>query len=229
MIPDALIDMYRACDDGDSQPSESQLEHTLLRVLETFESTYILIDSLDECVEKADLLRWIQNVTLVSSGRLHLMLTSRPEPDIEYGLRSLSSLDKIQIGDETMTGDISAYLDARLHSADMVKWKEPEKREIKQTLVNGLGGMFRWVVLQMDDVKECFNKVELFLQLKTLPRGLDETYAKLFERSKHKEALIILLQWLVFVTTPLVSCIKPPYKPSRTARTKATVQAVPDG
>ncbi|KAF7978591.1 hypothetical protein HWV62_45310 [Athelia sp. TMB] len=203
MIPDALIEMYHACDDGDCQPSESQLERTLLRVLETFESTYILIDSLDECVEKADLLRWIQNVTSVSSGRLHLMLTSRPEPDIEHGLGSLSSVDKIQIGDETMTGDISAYLDARLQSAEMVKWKEPEKREIKRTLVDGSGGMFRWVVLQMDDVKKCFNKAELFLRLKTLPRGLDETYAKLFERSEHKEALIILLQWLVFSERPM--------------------------
>ncbi|KAF7970480.1 hypothetical protein HWV62_23839 [Athelia sp. TMB] len=203
MIPDALIEMYHACDDGDCQPSERQLERTLLRVLETFESTYILIDSLDECVEKADLLGWIQNVTSVSSGRLHLMLTSRPEPDIEHGVGSLSSVDKIQIGDETMTGDISAYLDAQLQSAVMVKWKESEKREIKQTLVDGSGGMFRWVVLQMDDVKKCFNKAELFLRLKTLPRGLDETYAKLFERSEHKEALIILLQWLVFSERPM--------------------------
>ncbi|KAF7965758.1 hypothetical protein HWV62_41994, partial [Athelia sp. TMB] len=203
MIPDALIEMYHACDDGDCQPSESQLERTLLRVLETFESTYILIDSLDECVEKADLLGWIQNVTSVSSGRLHLMLTSRPEPDIEHGVGSLSSVDKIQIGDETMTGDISAYLDARLQSAVMVKWKEPEKREIKRTLVDGSGGMFRWVVLQMDDVKKCFNKAELFLRLKTLPRGLDEAYAKIFERSEHKKALIILLQWLVFSERPM--------------------------
>ncbi|KAF7976053.1 hypothetical protein HWV62_7968 [Athelia sp. TMB] len=202
-MPTALVELYRACDGSHRQPLESQLENTLRSIVENFDHTYLVIDSLDECVEKGDLLRWIQNVTSVSSRRLHLMLTSRPEPDIEHGLGSLSSVDKIQIGDETMTGDISAYLDARLQSAEMVKWKEPEKREIKRTLVDGSGGMFRWVVLQMDDVKECFNKAELFFRLKTLPRGLDETYAKLFERSEHKDALIILLQWLVFSERPM--------------------------
>ncbi|KAF7970481.1 hypothetical protein HWV62_23841 [Athelia sp. TMB] len=202
-MPTALMGLYHACDDGHRQPLESQLENTLAAILDSFDSTYLVIDSLDECIEKADLLRWIQNVTSVTSGKLHLMLTSRPEPDIEHGLTTVCNLQKVQIRDEYMTDDISAYLDARLQSAGMAKWREPEKRKIKQTLLDGSGGMFRWVALQMDDVMECLNKAELATRLATLPSGLDATYAKIFERSKHQDSLKTLLQWLIFSESPM--------------------------
>ena len=135
------MDLYSKCDDGHRQPLESQLENVLSRILEIFESTYIVIDSLDECVEKADLLRWIQSVTTGTSGRLHLMLTSRPEADIEQGLSSLHNLRKVSVGDKSTVDDISVYLDAQLEAVDMKQWDEPEKQMIKTTLSTGSGGM----------------------------------------------------------------------------------------
>lgn len=58
-LPTALMEMYHTCDEGHRQPLESQLEGTLARILDTFGRTYIIIDSVDECVNKADLLKWI--------------------------------------------------------------------------------------------------------------------------------------------------------------------------
>ena len=55
----------------------------------------------------------------------------------------------------------------------------------------------------MDDIMECVNKADLTRQLATLPGGLDATYAKIFERSKHQAALTILLQWLMFSESSL--------------------------
>ena len=55
----------------------------------------------------------------------------------------------------------------------------------------------------MDDIMDCFNKADLTVQLAALPRGLDATYAKIFERSKHQDALKILLQWLAFSESPM--------------------------
>ena len=140
-IPNVLVDLYNKCDKGDRQPLESQLEDTLSQILNIFESTYIIIDSLDECAEKADLLGWIQSIATGTSGKLHLMLTSRPEADIEYGLASLRSLKKVSIGDRSTMGDINAYLDARLAAADMSQWDEPEKHMIKRGLSGGSDGM----------------------------------------------------------------------------------------
>ena len=50
---------------------------------------------------------------------------------------------------------------------------------------------------------ECCNKAQLDLQLKTLPRDLDATYARIFERSNQPDALKTLLQWLVFSKEPM--------------------------
>ncbi|KAF7967292.1 hypothetical protein HWV62_34771 [Athelia sp. TMB] len=199
----ALADIYHACDDGQLQPLESQLENTVSLMLQSFESTYIIIDSPDECLEKADLLKWIQSVTLEASGRLHLMITSRPELEIEQGLASLPHLQRVSIGDQHAMDDIDAYLDARLQGTEMNKWREPEKQTIKKTLSDGSGGMFRWVVLQMDDVMRCLNKAQLTLQLMTLPRGLDATYAKILQQSHYPEALKTLLQFLVYSKIPM--------------------------
>ncbi|KAF7978225.1 hypothetical protein HWV62_1224 [Athelia sp. TMB] len=202
-IPDALVDMYHKCDSGHRQPLESQLEGTLSKIMETFDSTYIVIDSLDECVEKTDLLKWIQSVALGSSGKLHLMLASRPEAQIEQSLTSLYNLQKVSVGDRSTVDDINAYLDARLQAPDMSQWNECEKRMIKTALSAGSNGMFRWVYLQLDAVNKCKNKKELKKQLNTLPRGLDETYAQIFERSECPDYLQQLLQWLVFSKRPL--------------------------
>ena len=139
-IPNVLADLYNKCDGGHRQPLESQFEDALARIIEIFDSTYIVIDSLDECVEKADLLRWIQSVTAVTSGKLHLMLTSRPEPAIDHGLALLSNLKKISVGDQSAE-DISAYLDARLDVGDMDQWDGYEKQWIKTTLSGGSDGM----------------------------------------------------------------------------------------
>ena len=55
----------------------------------------------------------------------------------------------------------------------------------------------------MDAVKKCKNKRELNAQLNSLPKGLDETYARIFERSECPDSVQRLLQWLVFAKRPL--------------------------
>ncbi|KAF7969697.1 hypothetical protein HWV62_26146 [Athelia sp. TMB] len=202
-MPAALVELYQECDDGQLQPLETALESTLSRILETFDSTYIIIDSLDESTEKADLLRWIRSVNTKAAAKIHLMLTSRPEPEVEQGLKYLSNLQKVSIRDQSTIDDISTYLDARLCMAEMEKWDEPEKQMIKQVMLAGSGGMFRWVVLQMDAVRRCNSARDLNIQLVSLPKGLDETYARIFERSERSDHLQILLQWLVFSERPM--------------------------
>ena len=133
--------MYEACDGGHRQPPEALLKDTLSRILEAFDSTYIIIDSLDECVTKGDLLGWIRFIAAETSGKLHLLVTSRPEPEAQHGLASVANLQKVSIGDQCTTEDISAYLDARLQAPEMDKWREPEKKQIKKALVRGSGGM----------------------------------------------------------------------------------------
>ncbi|KZP10433.1 hypothetical protein FIBSPDRAFT_899768 [Athelia psychrophila] len=82
--------------------------------------------------------------------------------------------------------------------ANIAKWKNIERQRIKPIILPCSGGMFRWVELQLYDVSKCSSKKDLYEQLDSLPQGLDETYARIFKRSKKPDVLLKLLQWLAF-------------------------------
>ncbi|KZP03610.1 hypothetical protein FIBSPDRAFT_844789, partial [Athelia psychrophila] len=165
--------------------------------MDNFDDVYIVIDSLDECSERKDLLAWIMSMTSRASGKLHMMATSRSEPDIGKSLRAVVGLQDVSVIGSAIKADISTFLDTRL--AAIEDWNEPGLKElIKDSLLDGSDGMFRWVVLQIDGLLECVSREELEQQLKSLPKGLDETYTRILSRSGRPKQLKLFLQCLAF-------------------------------
>lgn len=141
---DALAELYHACDNGHRQPSHICIEDTLLRVLEGFEDVYIVMDSLDVYTGRASILKWIQSVTLKTSGKLHLMITSHPDQEIKRSLAALSGssrlrLQHVSITDQATESDIKLYLDTEL--AQMDQWNDVDKQIIKDSLLSRSDGM----------------------------------------------------------------------------------------
>jgi len=64
---------------------------------------------------------------------------------------------------------------------------------------------FRWVALQLNELKECRTKTDLKRQLGDLPLGLDKTYDRILLGIKKKDHSYakIFLQWLCFAVRPL--------------------------
>ncbi|KZP12248.1 hypothetical protein FIBSPDRAFT_985791 [Athelia psychrophila] len=196
-IPAALEEMYHNCDQGSRQPPIELLEATLHRIVHSFDSVYIVIDSLDECSERKDVVEWIRSMTSTASGKLHMMATSRSEPDIRRGLCSVVGLEDVSVIGQAIEADIRIFLDARLAGID--DWNEPGLKElVSDSLLGDSDGMFRWVALQLDDLMSCFNRRELERQLKSLPKGLDETYVRILARSSRPKDLRRFLQFLAF-------------------------------
>ena len=136
----ALENLYSVeCGNGLRQPSIASLEHTLMSIIESFDASYIFIDALDECCDRRKLLKWIKSITAGIPSKLHLMVSSRPEPDINIGLRSISNRVEIDIAGQKNTQDIGNYLDARLAEDD--KWCDDIKRMIRSALFAGANGM----------------------------------------------------------------------------------------
>ncbi|KAF7977627.1 hypothetical protein HWV62_3028 [Athelia sp. TMB] len=202
-IPTVLEELYSKCNSGYRQPLEVQLESTLARIIENFHSTYIIIDALDECTEKADILKWIHSVASKTSRYIHLMLASRPDPDIEHALASLPNLKKVAVAAESTVADINTYIDAELACKELSRWNKEEKQMIKDVLVGSSDGMIRYVWLKMEAVKACTNRRQLEAQLNSLPRYLEDSYAQIFARSTAPDDLLRLLQWLAFAERPL--------------------------
>lgn len=62
---------------------------------------------------------------------------------------------------------------------------------------------FRWVDLQIQELKDCLSEQDVYEQLERLPTGLEETYKRLVSRSRKPNDLKRLLQWLAFSVRPL--------------------------
>ena len=64
---------------------------------------------------------------------------------------------------------------------------------------------FRWVALQLNELKECRTRTDLKRQLADLPQGLEKTYDRILlaiEKKDHGYSKLFL-QWLSFAVRPL--------------------------
>ncbi|KAF7974428.1 hypothetical protein HWV62_12148 [Athelia sp. TMB] len=197
-IHPALADLYDLEDKGRHQPLISSLEDTLLEIIKTFTSAYIIIDALDECAEQRKLLTWIQYITSQTSSNLHLLVTSRLEPDIKNCLCALSTIEEMAVADKQASSDIRHYINARLSEID--GWTEHQKELVRVALSRGAGGVFRWVSLQFDQLllKRCLSTAELEQRLMSLPKDLDAAYTRIIEQSPRPADIIRFLQWIIF-------------------------------
>ncbi|KAF7966438.1 hypothetical protein HWV62_38376 [Athelia sp. TMB] len=195
-IHPALAGLYDSEDKGRHQPLISTLEDALLKIIKSFCSSYILIDALDECTEQRRLLKWIHSIALQTSGSLHLMVTSRPEPDIKGDLRSLLNIQEIDLMSRHVSNDIRDYIDTKL--SEVTRWTESQKQLVRAALLKGAGGVFRWVALLFDELERCLSTSELQERLSTLPKDLNEAYMKIIKRSPRPADVIRFLQWIIF-------------------------------
>ena len=141
-IPVSLAELYESCHSGRSQPSMSSLSATLLLILEAFSHVYVVLDALDECAERKDLLKWIKEMTSWRKGKLHLLATSRLEEDITKILRLLDP-HYVYLEPNVVTCDIERYINRILEVDEAFeRWDDEVKVIIKSTLLESARGMY---------------------------------------------------------------------------------------
>lgn len=59
-IPQSLEALYSAYTNGERQPIHDMLLVTLYQIMESFEETFIILDALDKCSERRELLEDIE-------------------------------------------------------------------------------------------------------------------------------------------------------------------------
>jgi hypothetical protein len=110
-----------------------------------FGETYIILDALDECKDREELLEGVRAIAGWELKKLHILVTSRREKDIEESLESLVNDDKRAcIQGSLVNDDIQAYVHKRLQTDQKLKrWQKNSKvqQEIEMTLMEKAGGM----------------------------------------------------------------------------------------
>ncbi|KZP06500.1 hypothetical protein FIBSPDRAFT_1053521, partial [Athelia psychrophila] len=188
-------------------PSLVNLQDALLRIVDGFFSdVYIIIDALDECsaAQRPKLLAWIKNISHWGGNKLHILLSSRQERDIEDHLLSkVRDLDAVYFAHHlsNVSNDIGAFVDQQI--LDIPDWDEDTRKLIKGVLMKRADGMFRLVAMQIEELLRCRTRKALKKQLHSLPTGLEQMYEITLSRSPFPEQLKQLLLWLIFAARPI--------------------------
>lgn len=199
-------ELYSTCDNGRSRPTMQDTLVLLRRLIDTSPTlVYVVVDALDECQDRRSLLKVLKDIRSWNQKNLHIFGTSRRETDIEDVLCPLAT-DMISLEEDVVDKDILTYVRYQLqHEGRLSRWSEKTQEEIETALVNGANGMFKWVECQLDAIQDCMKLGLLRKALRTLPKTLDETYARILARipQEHVEDARRILCCLVCAFCPL--------------------------
>ncbi|KAE8371840.1 Pfs, NACHT and ankyrin domain protein [Aspergillus bertholletiae] len=204
-----LDTLFSSYEQGRRQPSQESLIVTFLQMANYVPKIQVVIDALDECTTRKDLLLWMENLARSGSTRFHLLVTSRKEEDIESELkRWLRQEDLFSIQQDPVNHDIRTYIHKRLqYDRGFERWhSEPSVQdEIETELMKKADGMFRWATCQLDILQKCLDLRMLRQSLGSLPNTLQETYARILAGIDEDYRLyaIRLLQFLTYSERPL--------------------------
>ena len=150
-----LKDLYFACDQGRSQPTDDTLLLTLRSMFQISTATYILLDALDESRNRSRLLDIIQRVHYWEIDSVHLLVTSRCETDIKKILEPLAYSDQIiELKPSFINDDVNKYIEHSISTnQNLSRWRRrPDiQRKIMENLLDkGEGSYERPIVPSLD-------------------------------------------------------------------------------
>ena len=115
---------------------------TLKSVIECFNlHVYLMIDALDECSDQTDLLMVLAEIAGWKLDNLHVLATSRREPNIEKHLTPIVS-SIVSLDSDLVDADIRLYLSTTLvRDLRFRIWTAAERSEVETNLMQQARGM----------------------------------------------------------------------------------------
>ncbi|EXJ75295.1 uncharacterized protein A1O5_01991 [Cladophialophora psammophila CBS 110553] len=177
----AILELMRTSIQAATPPTTLLIEH-LRNLIPRFHQVYILLDALDESpryAQRDQVLNALQMMRKWSLPMLHLLVTSRDEPDIRDTLDPAHNQILI-MKSAGIDKDISDFISSQLDvDPKLRKWKA-HHAQIRNALIERAQGVFRWVGCQFESLKRCpRSESHLDRCLHSLPRSLDETYERM--------------------------------------------------
>ncbi|THX92239.1 hypothetical protein D6D08_02641 [Aureobasidium pullulans] len=210
IILDRLQTLYNTCGKGTSSPSIDQLSDTLKDIIGMSSQVTVVVDALDECDKPSEVISWLEDLLEANYSTLQLLVTSRSTGETGRaidGWTRCHELHAIQV--DGVNKDISDYLHTRLFVSDeFSRWSSHEglQEMIKKEVSQQANGMFRLAACQLEDLKRCKNPERLSDALRTLPKTLQEIYARTLTSLKDSDyctEALFMLQYLVWSEIPI--------------------------
>ena len=137
---------YLAHGNGQKQPSLEELSTLLQSMIQASGTTFIVLDALDECNSRGELLRLIGTIGAWDQADVHILLTSRSETEVRSTIESLDCRKFItDIQTSLNTEDIHTHIRSRLSlDADLKRWRKDATalEDIEAQLMKSADGMY---------------------------------------------------------------------------------------
>ena len=140
-LPKSLQLAYSQSQNGQNQPTTEDMKRLLRQLLKSFNSTYILLDALDECTDREELLEIINAIMSWNIQGLQVLATSRKENDIATSLEPLVT-SQLCMQSALVEADIRVHILERLsNDPKLKKWPVHVQEEIERALTKNAEGM----------------------------------------------------------------------------------------
>jgi hypothetical protein len=145
VIPKGVDALFSSCENGKRQPSLHALLQVTREAAQEFTHVYVVLDALDECTQRLELMDMLETVAGWQLNNLHLLMTSRKERDIKRSLEGyVGEEDTICLQRDVVDKDIQRYVQHRLDvDKGLAKWNKDAaiSQEVEDALMRGAHGM----------------------------------------------------------------------------------------
>lgn len=167
---------------------------------------YWVIDALDECKEKLELVHYL--VRAAESFSIHILVTCRESFEFyRQGLLPKVRVLSYRIREEDTKHDIALYL--RQNSHQLIVTGEDEAQKMMTTILKESSACFLWVVLIMQDLGQVHTSKETRQVLQNIPSDMNDLYYRILHKMANSSYGTTLLQailtWTLCSVRPLTT------------------------
>jgi hypothetical protein len=145
VLPKDIDALFSSCDDGQRQPSLPALLEVIRQAIQGFACVYVVLDALDECTQRLELMDVLKTVVGWQLDNLHLLITGRKERHIESSLENyIKEEDTLCLQRDVVDQDVQRYVQQRLRNdKGLAKWNKDAavREEIEAAIMSGARGM----------------------------------------------------------------------------------------
>ena len=140
-----LSTLFSSCGEGQRRPFLSELMTTTERMIRDLPQVYIVLDALDECTQRLELINVLETMADWNLQNSHILMTSRRERDITSSLEGyIDAEHTICLQSDVVDNDIQQYVRQRLSDdKSLAKWKKDTaiRQEVETVIMRGARGM----------------------------------------------------------------------------------------
>ena len=222
-VPEELLELFEShrTDSGQhSSPTYQELEGLFVSLLSYCPFVTIVVDALDECLNREALLLLLCFLPAYDLCKVKVLVSSRQEGDIQA---AFAQQPKQSTKTYAVNEDIRSYIDDSIGKSSRLSRLSPNlMEEVKDSLHAGANGMcvyvrhledhclrvqcrFQWVQCQIEELAGLRTDRDIRRALNHLPRSLEDTYERIISRIRETDSVVAkrALTWLAFSVRPL--------------------------